>query len=258
VATGLTSTLDAEGVKLPNFSLANLLGCDYVAIEDRYLANHWGSYLKRGGDPIWKDLPDTSLVVEAPFIEVTARPGTEVLATHILPAVLWHEDKDHDDQGWVNWEPPPPGQASNRPALLRNRLGKGQVIYATFDLFGMTDRKFIWPGDFLRQVLLSSLSQPPLRVELKRGQAALGTTFYKKKKEAALVVHQVNRAVDQLNGRAPDAEGGTLLIDEAYFRVRRCRQVFPQLRDLPVQRTAHGASIVMPPVEVHNVVVIDG
>ncbi len=258
VATGLTSTLDADGVKLSNFSLANLLGCDYVTVEDRYLANRWGSYLQRGADPLWKNLPDTSLVVEAPFIEVQPHPGTEVLATHILPAVLWHEDKDHDDQAWVNWEPPPPGQPSNHPAVLRNRLGKGQVIYATFDLFGMTDRKFLWPGDLLREVLLSALPQPPLRVELKHGQAALGTTFYKKQKEASLVVHQVNRAVDQLNGRAPDAEGGTLQIDESCFRVRRCRQVFPQLRDLPLQRTAHGTSIIMPPVQVHTVVVIEG
>ena len=73
----------------------------------------------------------------------------------------------------------------------------------------MTDRKFLWPSDFIGQVLRTSLSQPPLRVDLKRGQAALGTTFYKKKNEATLVVHQVNRAVDQLNGRAPDADGGT-------------------------------------------------
>ena len=47
IGTGLTSTLDADGAKLPNFSLANLFGCDYVTIEDRYLANRWGSYLQR-------------------------------------------------------------------------------------------------------------------------------------------------------------------------------------------------------------------
>jgi hypothetical protein len=257
IATGLTSTLDAEGGKLPNFALASLFGCDYVTIEDRYLGNRWGSYLQRGDDPIWKNLPDTSLVVEAPFVEVQARAGAEVLATHILPAVRWHEDKDRDDQAWVNWEPPPPGQPSNHPALVRNRLGKGQVLYATFDLFGMTDRKFLWPSDFVRQLLLAALPQAPLWVELKHQQAALGTTYYKKRSEAELVVHQVNRAVELLNGRAPDADGGTLLIDNAAFRVRRCRQIFPEVRDLPIQRTEHGVSIAMPPVTVHNVVLLD-
>ena len=257
IASGLTSLYDADGAKMQNFSLASLFGCDYVAIEDRYLANTWGSYLQRGGDPIWKDLPDTTLAVEAPYIEVKARAGADVLATHILPAVQWHEDKDNDDQAWVNWDPPPPGEVSHHPALIRNRIGKGQVVYATFDLFGMTDRKFLWPSDFAGAVLLSALAQAPLRVDLKRGQAALGTTFYKKRTEATLVVHQVNRAVDQLSGRAPDADGGTLLIDAAYFRVKRCRQIFPQVRDLAIQRTERGASIAMPPVAVHNVVLLD-
>ena len=132
IATGMTSTKQADGAACANFALADLLGCDFAGVMETYNRNLWGSYLHRLDDPIWKEIPDTTLAVEAPFVMVKPRAGAKVLATHILPATVWGKDTDENEQSWVNWEPPPPGKPSDYPALDLNELRQGESRICEF------------------------------------------------------------------------------------------------------------------------------
>ena len=129
------------------------------------------------------------------------------------------------------------GAASSRPAVAGTRhcsatkVGKGQAIYATFDLFGMTDRKFLWPSDFVRQVLLSSV---PAAASAGGPEARTGGVRHhllqeEERRDRWLYTRSIERWTSSMAGlRTPTAE--RCMIDNAYFRVRRCRQIFPQVR----------------------------
>ena len=257
IVTGQTGTRDADGQVRANFALADLVGCDFEKVFDTYKNNLWGSYLHSSDDPIWKSLPDTTLVVDAPFVAVKARPGTKVLATHILPSTVWCKDADENEQCWVNWEPPPPGATTEFPALLERAHGKGKVIYASFDLYGMINKDYQWPLEFHRQLLQSNLKNPPLRVGL-TNRRGVGTTFYKKRGKNVLIVHQVNRTIPLLQGDVNPLKGGTLSIDASFFKPTAARQIHPTTRALKMNKRGDSVEIELPTVDVHSVFVLEG
>lgn len=121
IATGMTGTKQADGVARSNFALADLLGCDFEGVMETYKQNLWGSYLRRSADPIWKELPETTLAVQAPFVLVKPRAGAKVLATHILPATVWSRDTDANEQAWVKLGTAPAGAVNRTPGPHRNR-----------------------------------------------------------------------------------------------------------------------------------------
>ena len=257
VATGLTSMKQADGQRRSNFALADLFGCDFERVLDTYKNNVWGSYLDRGDDPIWRTLPDTTLAVQAPFVAVKPRPGTKVLARHILPATVWNKDTDENEQSWVNWEPPPPGRLSDFPALLTRAHGKGFVVYASFDLYAMIAGDLQWPLEFHYQLLCSDLKKPPVRARL-NNRRGVGTTFYKKRGKKQLVVHQVNRAVPLLRGDVNPIRGGTLIISESFFATRSCTQIHPVRQSLKFEKRGEFVEVKLPDVAIHSVIVVDG
>ena len=251
IATGLTGMKDSNGNWRGNFALADLMGCDFVRIDDNYLGNYWGSYIDRQGSFVWEKLPDTTLVTTAPFIVVKTRDAA-VMATHILPAIEW--GKNH----WVNWDPPPPGKVSNYPAIIEINRGRGKVLYASFDLFGMISRRFIWPSEFYYQILRSYVTDSPLRVETPSKRRSLGSTFYKKRSESALLIHQVNRTVPELQGEVNPIKGGILILHDSYFRARNCAQIYPEARNLKLKTNRGVTTIELPDVSIHNMILIRG
>jgi hypothetical protein len=257
IATGLTGTRQADGRVRPNFALADLIGCDFQHVFDVYKNNLWGSYLNRSDDAIWKELPDTTLAVQAPFVAAKARPGAKVLATHILPATAWCKDTDENEQCWVNWEPPPPAKITEFPALVETTHGKGKVVYASFDLYGMINKDYQWPLEFHYQLLRSNLKKPPLRVDL-MNRRGVGTTFYKKRGKNVLVVHQINRTVAILKGDVNPLKGGTLIVDEAFFNLATCRQIHPTPQALKLNKRGGSVELELPAVDVHSVIVLEG
>ncbi len=257
IATGLTGTKQADGQTRQNFALADLLGCDFEGIMERYQNNVWGSYLHRSGDTIWKQLPDTTLAVKPPFVMVKARPDTKVLASHILPATVWKKETDDNEQSWVNWEPPPPGKLSEFPALTESFHGKGKAVYASFDLYGMISSGLEWPSEFHFQFLSANLRRAPVRVQLKN-RRGVGTAFYRKRSEQQLVIHQVNRTVPLLRGDVNPIEGGTLLLNDSFFKPARCRQVHPVEQTLRLRKRQDFVEVQLPSIAIHSVIVIDG
>ncbi|HUY12846.1 MAG TPA: alpha-L-fucosidase [Terriglobia bacterium] len=256
IVTGMTGTKQGDGQERSNFALAELIGCDFVRVDKSYLGNFWGSYLRRNNDPFWNHLPDTNLVVEAPFVVVKPRPGTRVLATHILPVVVWRKDTDENDEDWVNWEPPPPGKETNFPALLENNDGKGKVLYSSFNLYGMIDKGFEWPLEFNYRLLTSNLKSPPLRVELDERQS-VGTTFYRKRSGRRIVIQQINRTVPLLKGAVNPVKGGKLIVNASHFRPTACRQIYPAQQQLKLQRSTGFVEIELPDVTVHSVLSLE-
>ena len=257
IATGLTGTRQADGRVRSNFALADLIGCDFEHVFDVYKNNLWGSYLNRNDDAIWKKLPDTTLVVHAPFVAVKPRPGVKVLAAHILPATVWRKDAGENEQSWVNWEPPPPAKITEFPALIETTRGKGKVVYATFDFYGMINRDYQWPLEFHYHLLRSNLEKSPLRVDL-TNRRGVGATFYKKRGENVLVVHQINRTVPLLKGDVNPLKGGTLVVDEAFFKPTTSRQIHPAPQALKIKRREGSVEIELPAVDVHSVIVLEG
>jgi Hypothetical glycosyl hydrolase 6 len=258
VATGVTSTKQADGKDRKNFALADLIGCDFVRVEKNYLQNYWGSYLKRSEDPIWNALPDTDLLVEAPFVMVKPHASARILATHILPAVAWYRDTDDHDEAWVNWEPPPPGKPSSFPAILETTHGKGRTLYTTFDLYGMLANGFQWPSGFHYQLLHSGLKNPAVRIQLNDNRRGVGTTFYKKRGENTLVIHQLNLTVTLLKGDVEPVAGGILRISEDYFHPSNCRRIFPSEQEVSVRKANGFFEMDFPPVDMHSVFLIRG
>ena len=257
IATGLTGTKQADGQVRSNFALADVIGCDFEHVLDTYKNNTWGSYLDRDNDAIWKELPDTTLAVQAPLVVVKSRPGTKVLATHILPATVWRRDTDENEQSWVNWEPPPPGKTTEFPALVEATHGKGKVIYASFDLYGMVSKDYQWPLELHYQLLHSYLKKPPLRVQL-TNRRGIGTTFYKKRTKNQLILHQINRTVPLLKGDVNPIRGGTLVLDESFFKPTTCRQVHPLQQTLKLDRRRGVAEVELPEVGTQSLIVLEG
>lgn len=257
IATGLTGTKGADGKIRSNFALADLIGCDFQEVFETYKNNIWGSYLSRSDDEFWKALPSTTLAIQAPFVVVKPRSGAKVLATHVLPSTLWSKDKDENEQAWVNWEPPPPGKTTDFPAIVEIAHGKGRVIYASFDLYGMVDKNYQWPLELHHQLMYSCLKSPPLRVQLEN-RHGIGTTFYKRRHSSELIVHQVNRTISLLNGDVNPLRGGTLMVSKSFFNPKTCRQVHPKRQELEIAMPGSMAEVKLPDVDIHSVVVLEG
>jgi len=256
IATGLTSTKEADGTLRSNFALADLMGCDFEGVMERYKQNLWGSYLRRSDDPLWKNLPDTTLAVQAPFIKVKPRPGANVLASHILPATVWRRDADENEQAWVNWEPPPPGPTSEYPALIEISRGNGKVVYASFDLYGMIANDFEWPLEFHYQLLGSCLKHAPVRLEV-NNRRGIGTTFYKKRGKDMLIVHRINRTIPLMKGEVNRLSGGRLVLSDSFFRPSTGRQIYPSPQALKLNPRPGTIEIDLPDVDIHSVIVLE-
>ncbi len=256
IATGSTSTKEADGGARSNFALADLLGCDFQGVVKTYQQNLWGSYLHRNDDPLWQSLPQTTLAVQAPFIQVKPRAGAKVLATHILPATVWRKDTDENEQAWVNWEPPPPGNTSDYPALIETPHGQGKVVYASFDLYGMIADDLEWPIEMHYQLLRSHLQRVPVRLEVSN-RRGMGTTFYKKRGKDILIVHRVNRTIPLMKGEVNRLSGGRLVLSESFFRPSACRQIHPSPQDLKLNPRPGETEIDLPDVDIHSVILVE-
>jgi hypothetical protein len=256
IATGLTGTKDLDGQLRSNFALADLIGCDFEQVVDTYENNLWGSYLKRSSDEFWDSLPNTTLAMQPPFVRVKPRAGVKILATHTLPATVWIKDTDRNEQAWVNWEPPPPGEASESPAIVSASRGKGKIFYISFDLYGMVSKDFHWPLELHHRLLRSSVAAPPLRVDLEN-RGAIGTTFYKKRQGSSLIIHQVNRTVSLLKGEVAAISGGMLVLNKSFLTPTSCRQVHPTQEDLHFISRSDVVAVQLPEVAIHSVIVLE-
>ena len=108
-------------------------------------------------------------------IALAPRPGVEVLATLTLPftdpADPFHFASIHND---------PPGVETERPALVHNRFGQGQAIYAAGDLESVEAHREV----FIRLIRLLA---PPFTLEADAPRAVEITLFHQPERKRYLV-----------------------------------------------------------------------
>ncbi len=118
IATSTTGTRDAENNLLSDFSLADVLGVQYLASSET--AN---GYLRVTGRNEEYGIPAMDIPVDGPY----ARVKTTTAET-ILELVPPYEG--------IRTGTPPPAVSSEGPGVTMNTYGNGKAIYCAADLFG--------------------------------------------------------------------------------------------------------------------------
>lgn len=85
----------------------------------------------------------------------------------------------------------------------------------------------------------------------------VGTTFYKKRGENTLVIHQLNLTVPMLKGDVHPMKGGTLRISEDYFQLSACRRILPAGRQIRIRNANSFSVLELPDVDTHSVFVLN-
>ena len=177
VITCRSSLRDGEGGLLKNFSLARLIGGDFLGMTEK-----WYSYANpekehRVTDGLTLDFPLS--VYETLQVSVRPHSGTEALAAIINPLPGFH-------MGY------PPHERTGAPALLVREHGIGRVLYAAAPLgaiywrFNHSDNKRL----IANAVRWAAGSPPPLNME---APATVEMAAWRDEKARRTIVHLVNR-----------------------------------------------------------------
>jgi hypothetical protein len=253
IATLDTSLYDEEGQSRQDFALADLFGCHYRRRHDEYSANRYGSYLERRSSPLWQGTAETLLPASSPYLEVEPTTAA-VLASHVLPAVAL------SDSQWVNWWSPPPNQLTSHPAVLLNHYGNGQVLYFSFELFGMLKQGFVWPLKAIANALALLAGAPALSVATV-APASVYASYMQQPEQQRLVVHLVNATVSMLKGEVLPVAGNRLVLDDVRLqsmgmRAKAARLVWPHSADLLLTAVAGRHEVALPALDVHQIVAV--
>jgi len=126
-ASKSTSLRTPDGAKQKNFLLSDLFGVSFTgqtAEDVTYIAptRQGLAYFEGHDDKYPVFLPDSQITTKA-------MAGTKVLATLALPYTHPKEWRR-----FASIHSNPPGEATDQPAVVLNKVGKGRVIYVTGDL----------------------------------------------------------------------------------------------------------------------------
>lgn len=243
--TGLRS---ADGTE--SYALEKMMGAAFKKLHTEYRANTWSAYLTPvNGFAPGGLLERTTPPVGETFTEL--KPASaQPLLEFITPCLKVTETE------WVNWWSPPPGAASGFPALLHNRFGGGHVFTCGFDPFTLAvSGKYRWLDGFFGALLRESGFYPPVRNPLPHPHM-VRTAFFRRDKE--LIVHQVSMLPHAFGGERVPVSGGKLVISEDRIPVRSARVVYPCEKELPVQFAGGMAEILLPEIDIQQIVVVEG
>jgi len=129
LATYQTSLLDAEGNRLPDFSLADLFGVDFEA-DSPYSV----SYLDQLDPCFQGTVPDMPLLLKDfdrgdnpsnHALYCRLRPGARALGHLTDPEI----ESDFESGHFIYHQHSPPGTRTNYPAIVINHYGQGRVAF---------------------------------------------------------------------------------------------------------------------------------
>ncbi len=247
LADGECGLYETDGQLRKNFVLADMLGVDFVRPLNTYAAAAWGGYIKPEAHPIWTHTPDTFPPV-GPVQTGVAVTTAETLGQFVFPTVPLTETT------WVNWWCPPPATApSEFPAILENRMGKGRVLYLTYEFFRERNQVFYLSQGIFDGIIGHLLPTPSISL-VSDIPETVGFMAYRRGNE--LIVHNLSHLAEKTGGDAPPVKGGTLRLSASQFAVADARVVFPESQTLPVRKVADWFEIELPMVEIHQLVVI--
>lgn len=137
-ASAQTSRLAPEGELRSDFGLADLFGCRYMGAE-----RHAVSYVHPQDERLCAAIAPRVVVAHgnpfSPFLEmgptsvcVETTGHAEVLATLDLP--FGHGTGNRENQEWASIHASPPHYRTSQAQIVRNRHGKGEVVYSCLDI----------------------------------------------------------------------------------------------------------------------------
>jgi hypothetical protein len=240
VATGATSLYDDQGGCLPNFTLADLFGVDFVRRGEFTFP-----YLQIHDAPFTKGLSHRPLPHYMAMWEVRANRGdVQVAATRRNPLIETSgETYFHNNQ-------PPPDADTGEPVIVYRPYGRGRVVYCA----ALPESNYARLGhDPYRHLIANMLTWAAGPLPPVRADGLLNTEIITNRLGADLIVHLVtgfpqravrfglHRTSDTIEERVtlPNAR---LIIPQGANAVYRV----PSGERLPIIRTASEASITIP------------
>lgn len=244
--SGESGVYDRSGKMLPDFALADIMGCHLKEKDESYRKNTWCAYILQNEDEIWKYSAKTTPPV-GEYTLKTSADGAKSLGEFIDPAVHL------TDTTWVNWGYPLPGHENGITAIYENHYGKGTVLTMCFDFCTMASKDYIWTRDFFRG-LTEKYIQPGVLLETEH-MHTLEYCCYTRDHE--LIVHELSAMARLTGGDTLDLPGGTLKIDRSLGEVKKAEMVYPKNCEVNVRHTEKGAEIELLPVRIHAIYKIE-
>lgn len=148
-----TSLYNDTGQQLPNFYLAEILGADFLCFSDYSVI-----YIDSFHPLLKKNLPDMPLLVKSAgyqqnpsekAIYCKLRPNAQKLATFTEPVIESNWEKGYH----IYHDHAPPGNRTNHPAIILNKIGKGLSIFMPFPILqAQTFQSNIWFRNLIKSV----------------------------------------------------------------------------------------------------------
>ncbi len=246
ISSGRTSLYDGRGEMLEDFSLAELYGCSYSGVFDRYKDNLWGSYLKLEEDSVWKYVPKTMPPIGPVRYRIHKKTAKSV-AKFINPAT------ELTEESWVNWWSPPPSCVTDEHAVFVNSYGLGKVLYCGFDIFHMENEEFNWIEGFMAGVFEEYIKEPRIRL-ITDYHEVLEMAFYERIANNEIIIHQLSSLPRLAKGEAPKVNGGLVSVSRRWKKIRRAELVYPERKELDVSFENGMYGIQLPDVTLHQIV----
>jgi hypothetical protein len=237
-ASRYTSLITKDGKRQEDFLLADVLGVSYQG-ETRenftYIAPTAGAEALFA--PYTAQHP---LGLTDSQVRVAARPGATILGTLTLPytdpADPYHFSSIHNN---------PPGRRTDHPALVHNRFGQGQAIYAAGDLESLDPHREVF-------VRLIRLLARPFAFEADAPKVVEVTLFHQEDKHR-FIINLVNFQPEQPN---IPVEGIRVRLRLDGKRVRRVA-ILPAERELGYTVRGDYAEFTVPRLETFTMVALD-
>ena len=264
IATHQSSRFDELGQDRDNFGLADVLGVDLVVAEHKQILDLEDGALDTSETniivPQGSDLQSTFghfLAFEAGQSQIVVRSDSEPEILFTKSGLKWKKPKGPLSGEFFDR----PDLDSGRPALTRNRFGKGTAIYICGDLGQGFYRS---PLPQLRQLLdlLVCTVQPALEVDAPQ---VIDVTAYLRP-SGQLMVHLLNNPLPLVPWNTLRGDRPTYFSMDEILPVRdvviqlndfKATSVSLPLRDQTLDPSSDGRQIVVPEVALHEVVLAE-
>lgn len=244
---GISGLYDEQGDLRKSWPLSSLTGGVFKRLLDQYSAAAWGAYIEPDDHTIWQQAPRTFMPTGPVQFEVEARTAKPAGKLR-MPAVALTE------KTWVNWWcPPPAADTTDYPALLENKIGKGQIVYLACEFFRDRCRGLELAQSVFNGLVQYLMPDPVIKIETKMPET-LGMVAYRRDNE--LIIHQISHLAEKTGGETAPLPGGILKIHNGKMKVVKASVVFPKTDDLAIVRGGQYDTIALPPVDIHQLIVI--
>lgn len=248
LATGRTSLYGRDGLRLPNFGLADVLGADFSDISP-YSVHYWSAF----SDNIAAGVPDMPILLKktsSPVLRVRNRSDAESLAQLVRPAV---ETRTHRH---VYHQHAHPDRVTGYPAITSNRRGKGAAVYFS----GSVETSYVATGSpWLRKIVLNCidrlLPQPVIRVE-----APLSVEVTWMRQADRWIVHLTAIRTERTDG-TPSYIEDIIPIPTVIVTVNaRPSRVYsaPDMTEINFEEQEHGIRFAVHQLGFHAMIVLEG